>query len=115
LRLALSACIVLFVGETEVANGKGSTMELEYINADDVVFTPRGRKSNTSPELVDALRKMPKGKAARIPSLRVNPTDADAKTAKARVGATLRAAAKMAGVKIGILWSPDGVPQVVKK
>jgi hypothetical protein len=90
-------------------------MDIQIIGEDELSFVPRGRKTTVSPELVKALASLPKGKAARLVSLTVAPNDPDAKAAKARVGAQIRAAAKAAGVKVGILWSPDGVPQVVRK
>lgn len=88
---------------------------MEFIDATSMEFISRGRKSNVSPELVSALRELlsQKGKAVRIPSLTVTFTGDDGKRERARVSAMIRAAAKVAGVKVSILWSPNGVPQVV--
>lgn len=78
-------------------------------------FTQRGRKSNVPPALVKAIQEMPKGKGVRLTSMKVNPKAATVKTDKARIGATIRSASVQAKVKVQILWSPDGVPQIVKK
>jgi hypothetical protein len=47
--------------------------------------------------------------------LKVNVKSATVKTDKARIGATIRSASVQAKVKVQILWSPDGVPQIVRK
>lgn len=90
-------------------------MDIQIIGSEEVEFVPRGRKTTVSPELVKALASLPKGKAARLTSLAVSPASPDAKKEKARVGAQVRAAAKAAKVSVSILWSPEGVPQVVRK
>jgi hypothetical protein len=48
-------------------------------------------------------------------SLAVDLKAKDAKTAKARVGAVIRSAAKQAGVTVTIHWSTTGIPQAVRK
>ena len=78
-------------------------------------FTQRGRKSNVPPALVKAIKEMPKGKGVRLSALKIDISAKTAKTDKARVGATIRSASKQANVKVQILWSPDGVPQIVRK
>jgi hypothetical protein len=42
----------------------------------------------------------------------VNPNSPKAKTEKAKHSATIRQAAKAAGKKVRIGWSPAGIPQV---
>jgi hypothetical protein len=86
----------------------------QIIDETELEFVPRGRKSNTDLELVDAMRKLTKGKALAIPSLQVDMklTAEVVKSEKARISAMLRACAKQAGVTIAIRWSPTGVPQV---
>lgn len=92
-----------------------SAFEFEFIDEGSMEFVQRGRKSNVPPALIDALAKMPKGKAVRLTGMKVNVKAPTVKTDKARVGATIRSASAQAKVKVQILWSPDGVPQVVKK
>jgi hypothetical protein len=93
-----------------------SEIQFDIIDEKEVEFTKRGRKSNVSPQLVEMLKKLPKGKSARIPSMAGDPTNADEyKAHKARVSATLRTAGKQAGKTVRILWSPAGVPQVSAK
>lgn len=86
----------------------------QIIDESALEFVQRGRKSNADPELVDALRKLTKGKALALPSEKVDMTSPAevVKTEKARVSANLRSAGKLAGVKIAIRWSPAGVPQI---
>ena len=86
----------------------------QIIDETALEFVQRGRKSNADPELVDALRKLTKGKALAIASQKVD-MKAEAlivKTEKARISANLRSAGKLAGVKVAIRWSPVGVPQI---
>jgi len=86
----------------------------QIIDETALEFVQRGRKSNADPELVDALRKLTKGKALAIASQKVD-MKAEAlivKTEKARISAGLRQAVKLADVTIAIRWSPSGVPQV---
>lgn len=87
-------------------------MNFEFIDESAMEFTPRGRKSNVAPELVKALGNLPKGKALRLTGFTVSPNTDTAKTDRARISATIRSAAKMAGVEVSIKWSPAGVPQV---
>lgn len=86
----------------------------QIIDEAELEFVPRGRKSNTDPELVDAMRKLTSGKALAIHSLQVDmKLSAEVvKSEKARISATLRASAKQAEVTIAIRWSPAGVPQI---
>jgi hypothetical protein len=86
----------------------------QIIDESELEFVQRGRKSNADLELVDALRKLTKGKALALPSEKVDMTSAVevVKTEKARISANLRSAGKLAGVKIAIRWSPSGVPQI---
>jgi hypothetical protein len=89
--------------------------EFRVIRADEMETTPRGRKSQAQPELVAALRKLPVGSALRLDTYSVS-GKGDAKkvrTARTRVSARIRAAAKVARVSVRIHWSPAGVPQVV--
>ena len=86
----------------------------QIIDESALEFVQRGRKSNADPELVDALRKLTKGKALALPSEKVDMTSPAevVKTEKARISANLRSAGKLAGVKIAVRWSPVGVPQI---
>jgi hypothetical protein len=86
----------------------------QIIDESALEFVQRGRKSNADPELVDALRKLTKGKALALPSEKVDMTSPAevVKTEKARISANLRSAGKLAGVKVAIRWSPVGVPQI---
>lgn len=90
-------------------------MDFSFIDEGDMEFTPRGRKSNVPKELVDAIRKMPKGKAIVLTAYTVKPNTDTAKTERARVGATIRSASAQAGVKVSIRWSSAGVPQIAKR
>ena len=92
-----------------------SEFEFEFIDEGSMEFTQRGRKSNVPPALVKAIKEMPKGKGARLSAFKVDVKSKTAKTDKARIGATIRAASKQANVKVQSLWSPDGVPQIVRK
>lgn len=86
----------------------------QIIDEAELEFVPRGRKSNTDLELVDAMRKLTSGKALSVTSLQVDMklTAEVVKSEKARISAMLRACAKQAGVTIAIRWSPNGVPQI---
>ena len=87
--------------------------DFEIIPENSVQRTPRGRKSNADPRLVKALSKMTRGQTARIDALALNPASPDYKTEKARLSANIRSAGKLAGhEKVGIVFSPSGVPQV---
>jgi hypothetical protein len=90
------------------------TGKYQIIDEAALEFVQRGRKSNADPELVDALRKLTKGKALALPSEKVDMTSPAevVKTEKARISANLRSAGKLAGVKVAIRWSPVGVPQI---
>ncbi len=90
-------------------------MEFEFIEESEIEAVRRGRKSNVPAELVEALATMPKGKAIKVKGLKVDPKSEDFKNDKATVSATIRTAGRLAGVKVAIAWSPDGVPQVTTK
>lgn len=96
--------------------GKSNEWDFEEIPEDQVVGVPRGRKSNVDPDLVAALRTLKSGRAVRIGALKLDPTSSTYKVDKARVSATLRSAMRSAGHSaFGIIWSPEGVPQVKVK
>lgn len=86
----------------------------QIIDESELEFVQRGRKSNADPELVDALRKLTKGKALALPSEKVDMSSPEkkVKSDKIRISTNLRSAGKLAGVKIAICWSPTGVPQI---
>lgn len=87
----------------------------EFIDASAVEYVRRGRKSNVDPKLIEVLAKLPKGKAIALPSMKQDPTSDTYKTDKARISSQIRSACQSAGVaNFRILWSPQGVPQVVR-
>ena len=89
-------------------------MDFEFIDENEIESVKRGRKSTVSPELVEAFRKVPAGKAVKITALAGDPSDADAyKLHKASASAAIRSASAQAGKKAKISWSSAGVPQVV--
>lgn len=118
--LYFSQCSIIFISVGNKPNTeqiptryrKGLVVDFEFIDESDIQAVSRGRKSNVPAELVEALAKMPKGKAVRIRDFALDPKSADYKNEKATVSATIRSAGKQAGVKVVIAWSPDGVPQV---
>lgn len=87
-------------------------MDFEFIDETDIQSVKRGRKSQVPQALVDALAKMPTGKAVVVRDLALDPKDEDYKTRKATVSSTIRQAGRLAGVEVAIAWSPAGVPQV---
>jgi hypothetical protein len=87
-------------------------MDFEIIDDKDVVAVRRGRKSQADPALAKALETLPKGKAIRLGALALDAKADNYKSAKSTVSANIRATAKVAGVKVAIAWSPDGVPQI---
>jgi hypothetical protein len=90
-------------------------MDFEIIDGSEVVAVKRGRKSTVPPALVEAMKSLPTGKALRVPTLKCDPKADNFKSAKSTVSASLRKAGELAGLRIGIAWSPDGVPQVQVK
>ena len=104
-------------------NGKGnmatkpnaSDSGFEYIDAASVNYVKRGRKANLDSALVDALRNLPAGKAIALRTLQQNPAAPTYANDKARVASSIRTACKAAGLQsYRIMWSPQGVPQVVR-
>lgn len=96
-------------------NDKGDDNEFEFIDSSEIEFVRRGRKSNIDPTLVAKLSTLPKGKAVALTSLRQDPKAQTYKTDKARVSSQIRTACQSAGLdSFRILWSPQGVPQVVR-
>jgi hypothetical protein len=89
------------------------SMQFEVINESEMQFISRGRKSTVAPELVEQIKKLAKGKAIAVTSMKVTAKGNEAKTERARYGAQIRAAAKQAGRKVTIRWSVAGVPQIV--
>jgi len=89
--------------------------DFQIVDADAVTFVKRGRKANADPALIDALKTLPAGKAMRIASMQQNPNAATYATDKARIASSIRTACKAAGLAGSrIMWTPDGIPQVVR-
>lgn len=87
--------------------------EFEFIDANEIEFVKRGRKSNVDPKLVTMLSQLPKGKAVAIPSMKADPSAENYKTEKARISSQIRSACNQANLnQFRILWTPNGVPQV---
>lgn len=89
--------------------------DFEIVDASSVSFVKRGRKSVADPKLVEALKKLPKGKAMVIASLKQDPKAPTYANDKARVASQIRTACKSAQLAdFSIRWSETGVPQVVR-
>ena len=88
----------------------------EEIPEENVPASGNGRKPNpVTISVADALRNVKNGKALAIPGLAIVLNGQDAETVKrekARVGAILRSAARLANVKISVIW--DGAIPTVK-
>lgn len=87
----------------------------EIIPEDAVPASGKGRKPNpVTLSVADALRNVKNGKALAIPGLAIVLNGQDAETVKrekARIGAILRTAARLANVKISVIWD-GGIPTV---
>lgn len=90
-------------------------MDFEFIDETDIQSVKRGRKSSADPALVEALRKLPTGKAVVVKTLALDTTDPDYKANKATVSAQIRSAGTQAGVEVSIAFTPAGVPQVKRR
>jgi len=89
--------------------------DFEIVDAKSVQFVKRGRKSVADPKLVEALKKLPNGKAMVIASLKQDPKADTYANDKARVASQIRTACKSAGLdSFSIRWTETGVPQVVR-
>jgi hypothetical protein len=90
-------------------------MKFEIISDDEVSYVKRGRKSQVDPDMVKAFSTLKPGKAVRITDMKGDPKNAEAyKTHKAKYSAQIRTAMKAAGHdSCRIVWTPDGVPQVI--
>ena len=89
--------------------------EFEVVSASDIQFVRRGRKAKVSPELVSALAKLAKGNALVLKGMAQDPKSATYATDKSRISSQIRQACRMAKVEdFRILWTPAGVPQVVR-
>jgi len=88
----------------------------EEIPEENVPASGKGRKPNpVTLSVADALRNVKNGKALAVPGLAIVLNGQDAETVKrdkARVGAILRSAARLANVKISVIW--DGAIPTVK-
>lgn len=97
------------------AKAEAKADEFVYVDADAITYVKRGRKANADPILIEKLKGLPSGKALLIPSMKADPSAADYKTEKARISSQIRTACRAANLNdFRILWSPNGVPQVVR-
>lgn len=97
-------------------------MEFEFINESDMVFVPRGRKSNLSDKFVNQLKEQLKknNSVALKQFVLINElaipkgmTDGkEIKNYKAKVGATLRGLAKRLGYSSQIHWHKETIPAI---
>lgn len=87
-------------------------MDFEFIPEDEIQGVKRGRKSTVPAELVELMRKVPKGKAVILKEHALDPASEDYAKDKASKSAMLRTAGKQAGLKVSTVWTPSGVPQV---
>lgn len=84
-------------------------MKDEIINETDVVVSPRGRKAELDPELVELLKSVKSGQAIRLASY-FGPV---AKEDRSRVSQSLRKhwrAGRTDDIRID--YTPEGIPQV---
>ena len=91
-----------------------STLTDEVIDATDVVVSPRGRKKEIDPKLVEALSRLEPGKAIRLGGM----FGAVAKDKRQAVSATIRKhfthvnGEGEGSPKCKVDYSPEGIPQV---
>src|SRR6056300_1804229 len=81
----------------------------------DVAKSGKGRKPNPQTKMIaDRLAAVKPGKALAIPGLAVDlngKTQQQVKNDYARIGAQIRSASRLAGVRISVIWA-TGVPTV---
>jgi hypothetical protein len=87
--------------------------DFEVIPESAVEGGKRGRKPNAAAlALADRLANAVKGDTIRVTALTVDPSDDKEKAAVANI---IRSAGNILGRKVGIRWSPNGVPQITMK
>lgn len=85
--------------------------DFQIVDPNSIQFAKRGRKAMVDPEIVAKLRNMKAGQTAMFPSMKVDPSAPDFKTAKSRISSRLRGACKTAGIaQFDIRFTVDGVP-----
>lgn len=95
--------------------GKAKPEAFSYIDASEISFVKRGRKAIANPELIEALAKLPIGKAIAINNMKVDPKANTFANDKARISSQIRTACASANLTtFRIMWSANGVPQVVR-
>lgn len=87
-------------------------MDFEFISEDEIQGVKRGRKSTVPAELVELIRKVPKGQAVVLKDHALNPASETYGKDKASKSAMIRTAGKQAGLKVSTVWTPSGLPQV---
>ena len=113
--MALGSASLSFVRGTDEPDGKVIMSDFEIMDSGDAEYVRRGRKAHVDQKLVDALAKLPKGKAIALTSLAQNPKADTFANDKARIASQVRTACRLANIQgYRILWSPAGVPQVVR-
>lgn len=88
--------------------------DFEVIPSENVERSARGRKPSTAAVKIAAvLATLKPGQTVVLKGLKVDLNGNDAGKQKARVAATIRSAARMAGLTVKIAFRPsDGAPQV---
>lgn len=100
---------------TKGAKPEAISEDFVYIDENEISFVKRGRKAKADPELIKMLSGIPNGKGLAITKMKLDPNAENYKTEKARIASQIRTACAAANLKsFRILWSPQGVPQVVR-
>lgn len=85
--------------------------DFEVISESDVESVRRGRRPNDA--AVDLAQRLANLKVGQI--IRITVLTANTPAEKQANGYLIRSAAKLANVKVGIRWAPNGMPQVTIK
>ena len=96
-----------------MADKPNSGSDFQIVDPKTIQFAKRGRKAEVSPELVAKLRTMKPGDTALFPTMAVDMSAEDYKTAKSRMSSRIRNACASAGIEsFDIKWTVDGVPSL---
>lgn len=87
--------------------------DYEFIDESEIESVKRGRKTAVPADVIDLMKKIPKGKGLLLKKYALDTSDLETyKKGKAKLSAMFRKAGKFAGVHVTTTWSPSGIPQV---